>query len=197
LSTLLFGKQLLSAIAIVLCVSASQGSAHTIDMIELANEGGVQIFTDGSLLNFFPGSETGIVGANFNDGNYTPQVINVDLYDGPSHLVVSDRITITVPAANPPQITVGLTSDTEGVPLAPQTPEDIALTETGGLQVIATLTNSNGVQTTIRVQSDLDTSAGVPEPASFLLFGGGLIAWIGFLNRSGKSAPKCLQDRVL
>lgn len=182
--SLLFRKPVLSAIAIALFVSASPGGAHTIDIIELANEGGVQIFTDGSLLNFFPGSETGIVGANFNDGNYTPQVINVDLYDDPSHLVVSDRITITVPAANPPQITVGLTSDIEGVPLAPQTPENLALTETGGLQVITTLTNSNGVQTTIRVQSDLDAPAtAAPEPASILLIGAGLIAF-GRLRRS-------------
>jgi hypothetical protein len=142
--------------------------AHTIDIVELPNEGGIRIFTDGNLLNFFPGAESAIVGANFNDGNYVPQGINVDLYDDPAHTIVSDRIDITVPAQNPGQITVGLTSDTEGVPLAPLSPENLALTETGALQNILTLTNSNGIQTTIRIQSDLDTpTAAAPEPASF------------------------------
>jgi hypothetical protein len=39
--------------------------AHTIDLVELPNDGGIQIFTDGSLLNFFPGAESAIVGANY------------------------------------------------------------------------------------------------------------------------------------
>lgn len=147
---------------------ASNLHAHTIDIVELPNEGGINIFTDGNLLNFFPGAESAIVGANFNDGDYVPQVINVDLYDDAAHTIVSDRIDITVPSQNPGQITVGLTSDTEGVPLAPLSPENLALTETGTLQNILTLTNSRGIQTTIRVQSDLDAPiAEAPEPASF------------------------------
>ena len=84
--------------------------------------------------------------------------------------IVSDRFTITVPAQNPPQITVGLTSETLGVPLQPLSPEDIGLTETGGLQTVTTLTNSNRIQTTIRLQSDeLAVVAPAPEPASLLL----------------------------
>jgi len=160
-------QSLLSALIIAFALAPNL-RAHTIDIIELPNEGGISIFTDGSLLNLFPGAESAIVGANFNDGDYSPQVINVDLYDDPGHTIVSDRIDITVPGQNPGQITVGLTSDTQGVPLAPLSPENLALTETGALQNIVTLTNARRIQTTIRIESDLDApSAAAPEPASF------------------------------
>jgi hypothetical protein len=103
-------------------------------------------------------------------------VINVNVYDDGAHTIVSDRFTFTVPAQNPPQITVGLTSETLGVPLQPLSTEDIGLTETGGLQTVTTLTNSNGIQTTIRLQSDEPAVvvAPAPEPASLLLAAAGL-----------------------
>src|SRR5262245_58476201 len=37
--------------------------------------------------------------------------------------------------------------DEDGVPLAPFTPEDLALIETGGVQFVTSLTNSNGIRT--------------------------------------------------
>src|SRR5450755_103650 len=144
-----------STCGIVVCIliAGSQALAHTIDIIELPNGGGTRAITDGNILNTFPGSETISVGVNFNDGDYIPQVINVNLYDDAAHTIVSDRFTITVPVQNLPQITVGLTSETAGVPLQPLSPESIGLTETGALQNVITLTNSNGIQTTIRIQS--------------------------------------------
>jgi hypothetical protein len=146
---------------------------------ELPNEAGVQTSIDGQIFNSDPGSETQLVGANFNDGNYVPQVINVNLYEDAAHTIVSDRVDITVPAQNPPQINVGLTSDTDGVPLLPLTPENIALTETGDVQFVTSLTNSNGVTTSIFVQSDAPEVAGVPEPSGVVLLA------IGFLGVGG------------
>ena len=151
------------------------------DIIELPNEGGTQGIIDGKVFATFPGSETISMGANLNDGNYVPQVINVNLYEDAAHTIVSDRFTITVPVQNPPQITLGLTSDTDGILLAPLTPEDIGITETGLLQTIVTLTNSNGIQTTIRLQSDAPEAvvpSPVPEPASVATAVFGLLALI-------------------
>ena len=155
--------------ALCILLAGAPALAHTIDILELPNGGGTRALTDGNILNTFPGSETISAGVNFNDGNYVPQVINVDLYDDAAHTIVSDRFTITVPVQNPPQITVGLTSETPGIPLQPQSPETLALTETGGLQTIVTLTNSNGIQTTIRLQSLEEAVTATPEPASGLL----------------------------
>jgi hypothetical protein len=167
--------RLMRAVGLIAFGAAWSLSAHTIDLVELPNDGGIQIFTDGSLLNFFPGAESAIVGANFNDGNYTPQLINVNLYDDPAHTILSDTIDITVPAQNPSQITVGLDSAAPGAPLALLTPETLGLTETIGLQTITTLTNQRGVQTTIRVQSDPNPLVATPEPATFAAFLTGLI----------------------
>lgn len=170
-------RQSACGVGICLLVAASPALAHTIDIIELPNGGGTRAITDGNILNTFPGSETISAGVNFNDGNYTPQVINVNLYDDVAHTIVSDRFTITVPFQNLPQITVGLTSETAGVPLQPLSPESIGLTETGALQNVITLTNSNGIQTTIRLQSleEPEPVAATPEPASLLLAAMGLI----------------------
>jgi PEP-CTERM motif len=176
-----------STCGIVVCIliAGSQAQAHTIDIIELPNGGGTRAITDGNILNTFPGSETISAGVNFNDGDYIPQVINVNLYDDAAHTIVSDRFTITVPAQNPPQITVGLTSETLGVPLQPLSPEDIGLTETGGLQTVTTLTNSNRIQTTIRLQSDEPAVvAPAPEPASLLLAAAGLVGLVICRRRS-------------
>lgn len=148
---------------------------------ELPNEAGVQTSIDGQIFNSDPGSETQLVGANLNDGNYVPQVINVNLYEDAAHTIVSDRLDITVPAQNPPQINVGLTSDTEGVRLLPLVPEDIALTETGDAQFVTSLTNANGVRTDIFVQSDV-ADAGVPEPSSVVLLAIGLLGLLGFAH---------------
>ena len=169
--------------AAALCFVCSPfAAAHIMDIIELPNEGGTQAIFDGNILNTFLGSETISAGANFNDGDYVPQVINVNLYEDAAHTIVSDRFTITVPVQNPPQITLGLTSDTDGgVPLQPLTPETIGLTETGLLQTIVTLTNSRGVQTTIRLQSDAPeavTPAPVPEPSTIFLALWGLSAMV-------------------
>jgi hypothetical protein len=147
---------------------------------ELPNEAGVQTSIDGQVFNSDPRSETQLVGANLNDGNYVPQVINVNLYEDAAHTIVSDRLDITVPVQNPPQINVGLTSDTEGVPLPPLTPENIALTETGDVQFVVSLTNSNGVRTDIFVQSDLMDAVAVPEPSSVVLLAIGLLGLLGF-----------------
>jgi hypothetical protein len=161
-------------VAIWLLLAGPPALAHTIDIIELPNGGGTRAITDGIILNTFPSSETISAGVNFNDGNYLPEVINVNLYDL-AHTIVSDRFTITVPVQNPPQITVGLTSETSGVPLQPLSPESIGLTETGGLQNVITLTNSNGIQTTVRIQSLEEAVAATPEPTSWLLTVAGLI----------------------
>jgi hypothetical protein len=160
-------------VAICLLLAGSPALAHTIDIIELPNGGGTRAITDGRILNTFPDSETISAGVNFNDGNYIPQLINVNLYDDPAQTIVSDRFSITVPVQNPPQITVGLTSETSGIPLQRLSPENIGLTETGALQNVITLTNSNGIQTTIRIQSIEEVTA-TPEPASLLLVAAGL-----------------------
>lgn len=175
------------AITIYLLLTGLPAAAHTIDILELPNGAGTRAVTDGSILNTFPGSETISVGVNFNDGNYLPQVLNVNVYDDASQTIVSDQLTITVPSANLPQITVGLTSMTPGIPLARLTPESIAIIETGSLQPIVTLTNSNGIQTTIRLQSNEPGGGtgvpGVPEPAPFLLTATGLAGLIAFSRR--------------
>src|SRR5215469_7551620 len=163
-----------SEIAVCVLFVGSHAMAHTIDVIELPNEGGTRVINDGSILATFPGTETISAGINFNDGNYIPQIINVNLYEDAAHTIVSDALTITVPVQNPPQITVGLTSDTEGALLQGLFPETIGLTETGALQQVVTLTNSNGIQTTIRIQSDAPESL-VPEPSTLLLSGLGLL----------------------
>ncbi len=179
--------------AICLLLAVVPALAHTIDILELPNGGGTRAITDGNILNTFPNSETISVGVNFNDGNYVPQIINVDLYDDAAHTIVSDRLTITVPVQNPPQITVGLTSETAGIPLQPQSPENIALTETGGLQDILTLTNSNGIQTTIRLQSLEEAVTATPEPAPMLL---SAVALAGFaIHRSRRFARSCVGSR--
>ena len=175
--------------AICFLLAGAPAMAHTIDILELPNGGGTRAITDGNILNTFPGSETISAGVNFNDGNYVPQVINVDLYDDAAHTIVSDRFTITVPVQNPPQITVGLTSETPGVPLQPQSPENLALTETGGLQTIVTLTNSNGIQTTIRLQSLEEAVTVAPEPASLLLAG---LAVAGFAIRRSRQSSSAV-----
>jgi PEP-CTERM motif len=175
-------------VAICLLLAGSPALAHTIDIIELPNGGGTRAITDGTILNTFPGSETISAGVNFNDGNYTPQVINVNLYDDLAHTIVSDRFTITVPVQNLPQITVGLTSETAGVPLQPLSPESIGLTETGALQNVITLSNSNGIQTTIRIQSLEEPVAATPEPASMLLAAAGLIGLGTCRSRCSKRA---------
>jgi hypothetical protein len=168
--------RLMRAVGLIAFGATWSLSAHTMDLVELPNDGGIQIFTDGNLLNFFPGVESAIVGANFNDGDYTPQLINVNLYDDPAHTILSDTIDITVPAQNPGQITVGLDSAAPGMPLALLTPETLGLTEATGLQTITTLTNQRGIQTTIRVQSDPNPIVATPEPATFATF---LIGFIG------------------
>ena len=182
-----------AAIVISLLLGGLPAAAHTIDILELPNGGGTRGITDGNILNTFPGSETISLGVNFNDGDYLPQVLNVNVYDDAAHTIVSDQLTITVPAANPPQITVGLTSMTPGVPLARLTPENIAITETGALQPIVTLTNAKGVQTTIRLQSDEVGSGpgtpGVPEPASFLLTATGIAGLIVLSRRRIDEKP--------
>src|ERR1700731_533711 len=130
-STLSRIRQSACGVAICLLLAGSSAMAHTIDIIELPNGGGTRAIIDGTILNTFPGSETISAGVNFNDGNYIAQVINVNLYDDLAHTIVSDLFTITVPFQNLPQITVGLTSETAGVPLQPLSPESIGLTETG------------------------------------------------------------------
>jgi hypothetical protein len=152
---------------------------------ELPNEAGVQTSIDGQIFNSDPGSETQLVGANLNDGNYVPQVINVNLYEDAAHTIVSDRVDITVPVQNPSQINVGIISDTEGVPLQPLNPENIALTETGALQFVTSLTNSNGVTTSIFVQSDAPEGA-VPESSSVVLLAIGLLGLLGFARHLRK-----------
>jgi hypothetical protein len=170
--------------AMCLLLIGSQARAHTIDIVELPNGGGTRAITDGSILNTFPASETISAGVNFNDGNYTPQVINVNLYDDQAHTIVSDQFTITVPVQNPPQITVGLTSETPGILLQSLSPESIGLTETGVLQNVITLTNSNGIQTTIRIQSLEEAAvAASPEPASWLLAVAGFVVLVTCRSR--------------
>ena len=192
----------LSACGVALCllIAVSPALAHTIDIIELPNGGGTRAIIDGNILNTFPVSETISAGVNFNDGNYIPQVINVNLYDDLAHTIVSDRFTITVPVQNPPQITVGLTSETAGVPLQPLSPESIGLTETGALQNVITLTNANGIQTTIRIQSLEEAAAATPEPASLLLAAAGLIGLLpaglaGLKRAAGANARGSLVSR--
>jgi hypothetical protein len=171
----LMGMVLLGSLLVPLQAIAN----HIWIVRELPNEAGVQTSIDGQIFNSDPGSETQLVGANLNDGNYVPQVINVNLYEDAAHTIVSDRLDITVPAQNPPQINVGLTSDTDGVSLQPLAPENIALTETGDVQFVTSLTNSNGVRTDIFVQSDV-MDAAVPEPSSVVLLAIGLLGLLGF-----------------
>ena len=180
-------KRLARSITVCALLGCVPGLGHTIDIIELPNGGGTRAITDGNILNTFPGAETISAGVNFNDGNYIPQVINVNLYDDAAHTIVSDRFTITVPSANPPQITVGLTSLSSSGPLQPLSPEDIGLTETGALQTIVTLTNSNGISTTIRLQSNEAPFVATPEPGSVLLAAAGLIGLAAFKRRRAPS----------
>jgi hypothetical protein len=188
-STLSGVRRSAAGVAICLLLAGSPALAHTIDIVELPNGGGTRAITDGNVLNTFPNSETISAGVNFNDGNYVPQVISVNLYDDLAHTIVSDQFTITVPVQNPPQITVGLTSETPGVPLEPLSPENIGLTETGALQNVITLTNSNGIETTIRIQSIEEAPAtAMPEPASLLLTAAGLLGLAIWRSRPSKRA---------
>jgi hypothetical protein len=165
---------------------------HTMDILELPNGGGTQARLDGNIVNTFLESETISFGANLNDGAYTPQVINVNLYDDLAHTIVSDRFTITVFAANPDQISLGLTSVTPGIPLLPLSPEDLGITETSGLQVIKVMTSSTGTQTIIRLQSldDADVTPqapqAVPEPSSLALSVLGSVSLVMLKLRASK-----------
>ena len=178
-SSALMGMVLLGALLVPMRAIAN----HIWIVRELPNEGGVQTSIDGRIItpDSPPGSETQLVGANLNDGNYVPQVINVNLYEDAAHTIVSDRLDISVPVENPPQINVGLTSDTDGIRLPPLVPENIALTETGDVQFVTSLTNSNGVRTDIFVQSDAPEAIGtIPEPSSVALLAIGLLSLLGF-----------------
>jgi hypothetical protein len=170
-------RRLVRTIVLLSFGAASNVFAHTMDFVELPANGGIQIFVDGNLLNFFPGADSAIAGANFNDGDYVPQLINVNLYVNPAHTILNDTVDITVPAQNPGQITVGLDHAGPGASLTALSPENLALTETGGLQVIDTLTNQRGVQTTIRLEAVVSNPVTTaPEPASFALFLFGFMA---------------------
>lgn len=184
-------RRLVRTIVLLSLGVASNVFAHTIDFVELPANGGIQIFLDGNLLNFFPGADSAIAGANLNDGDYVPQLINVNLYVDPAHTILNDTVDITVPAQNPGQITVGLDHAGPGTSLTPLSPENLALTETGGLQVIDTLTNQRGVETTIRLEAIVSNPVtATPEPASFALFLFGLMAllFVGY-SRTTRSNP--------
>jgi hypothetical protein len=183
-------RRLIETIALLSFGATFNLSAHTIDFIELPANGGIQIFLDGNLLNFFPGADSAIVGANLNDGDYVPQLINVNLYADPAHTILNDTIDIIVPAQNPGQITAGLDHATPGAPLTPLSPENLALTETGGLQTVDTLTNLRGVQTTIRLEAIISNPVtATPEPASLALsfIGCTLLLIVGY--RRQKASP--------
>jgi PEP-CTERM motif-containing protein len=55
--------------------------------------------------------------------------------------------------------------------------------ETGAPQQLGTITWSGGLIDTISIESDKEPGAAVPEPASLILFGSGLVMAGGFLRR--------------
>ena len=55
------------------------------------------------------------------------------------------------------------------------------LTETGGVQIGATIAWNNGGTDTVSFKSDTDSM--VPEPASLMLLGGGLLVVAGYMKR--------------